>query len=391
MIRSSLPFALIGLVLLAILAGGCGRQEEPPSSILDRNAPTNPVPPVGPDAPGADGKPDAAPAIGSLPVDADIGPDTRVSFKHILITYSGAEKADPRIERDKDEAYSIILDLEEHLKRYPEKFEELAGENSDEVGTGRRGGQVPPDELRTFFPVFQKAVAGLKPGQISGIVESRFGFHLIKREPLEEAILQSILISFQGAVQAGTDIGRTAAEAEEKAREIHGRISSGKASFNRMALLHSQDPWAGRFGYMTGVVTRGSIPYDEINRAAFALKEGELSNVFRSPLGYHILKRHKIEARQASQVVVLYGAERSKARARQLIQQAYRDWERGRAFPELIETYSDQDEKDQGFGPVVFRGTWTPRLEERLFNMKLLEVTEPIELSTAFVILVRVR
>ena len=58
-------------------------------------------------------------------------------------------------------------------------FAEMAMEYSID-STAKDGGDVGWDSVNTFIPVFQETLSNLEPGEVSGIVRSRFGYHIIK-------------------------------------------------------------------------------------------------------------------------------------------------------------------------------------------------------------------
>ncbi len=69
-------------------------------------------------------------------------------------------------------------------------FEELAKEKSDDEASRKSGGDLDVIYKGVFDPSFDEAVSKLKPGEISGKVETRFGFHVIKlieKHPPEQA------------------------------------------------------------------------------------------------------------------------------------------------------------------------------------------------------------
>jgi len=66
------------------------------------------------------------------------------------------------------------------LKSAPDKFAELAKQNSQDPGSKDNGGDLGYFVRGAMVKPFEEAVFKLKPGQLSGIVETDFGFHIIK-------------------------------------------------------------------------------------------------------------------------------------------------------------------------------------------------------------------
>ncbi len=62
-----------------------------------------------------------------------------------------------------------------------EPFERVAKEMSKDPATAVRGGKLAPFKRGTLVPEFEDAAFALKTGEISGIVKSQFGFHIIKK------------------------------------------------------------------------------------------------------------------------------------------------------------------------------------------------------------------
>lgn len=75
--------------------------------------------------------------------------------------------------------------------RAGEPFEALAAEYSDEPGAAARGGLLTPGREESWVPEFWEAASTLDEGELSGVVESEFGYHVLRLEdrrviPFEE-------------------------------------------------------------------------------------------------------------------------------------------------------------------------------------------------------------
>ncbi len=94
---------------------------------------------------------------------------------HILIT---AAKDAPAAERDKARARAQELLAE--LRKTPKAFADLARKNSQDPGSASRGGDLDFFARGAMVKPFEEAVFGMKEGEISDVVESDFGFHIIQ-------------------------------------------------------------------------------------------------------------------------------------------------------------------------------------------------------------------
>jgi peptidyl-prolyl cis-trans isomerase D len=66
-------------------------------------------------------------------------------------------------------------------------FDQLAAQLSEDPGSRADSGYLPPSPKGRFVPAFDSAGWSLQPGQVSGVVETPFGYHIIKRPSLKEA------------------------------------------------------------------------------------------------------------------------------------------------------------------------------------------------------------
>jgi len=101
--------------------------------------------------------------------------------KHLLVMYKGSRRAPPTIERTQDEAKARATEAMKKAKADPAKFADIVKEYSDEPGAGARGGDLGKFPKGAMVPEFQAAVEKIKVGEISDLVETPFGYHVILR------------------------------------------------------------------------------------------------------------------------------------------------------------------------------------------------------------------
>ncbi|MEO8903452.1 MAG: peptidylprolyl isomerase [Polyangiaceae bacterium] len=108
------------------------------------------------------------------------GEPTEISARHLLVSYRDALRAAPGIGRSKEQARERA---EEAQKRAAagEDFVALVKQYSDEPGAADRGGDLGKFDRSSMVPAFANAAFKLKVGEVSEVVETQFGFHVIKR------------------------------------------------------------------------------------------------------------------------------------------------------------------------------------------------------------------
>ncbi len=91
--------------------------------------------------------------------------------------------------RTKDEAKARATEAQKKAKEGKIKFEDLVKEYSDEPRAGERGGDLGSFPKGSMVPEFQAGLEKIKIGEISDVVESPFGFHVILRtQPTQPAM-----------------------------------------------------------------------------------------------------------------------------------------------------------------------------------------------------------
>jgi peptidyl-prolyl cis-trans isomerase D len=192
----------------------------------------------------------------------------QVKSSHILFRTTPALDEDGR--RKKRELAEKVLDMAKSGK----DFAELARTHSDDAGSAVKGGELGYFVRGTMVPDFENVAFDLKPGQISDIVETPLGYHIIKGEgyikaeikPLND-VRNEVRTSLRNelARQMALDKAMEAFSAHRKDGNIDAAALANGLEVRETAL----------FGH--GDVIDGLGSDDEITAAAFALKEGELA------------------------------------------------------------------------------------------------------------------
>lgn len=195
----------------------------------------------------------------------------KIKVRHILIKVE---------EPERKEAHGRIKEVGERLKR-GEDFEKLAKEFS-QCPSKEKGGDLGFFKKGDMVEEFERVAFGLKEGQISRPVRSRFGYHIIKLEERKESYIPPL-------DEVKEKIKRILKEekgwkiAKERAQEITKEIE--KEDLGVLAKRLSVEIKG------TGLFKRGesNLP-QEIEEAAFGLKVGEVKGPIRGKDGYYIIR-----------------------------------------------------------------------------------------------------
>lgn len=234
---------------------------------------------------------------------------------HILIRHDSASTEVPFLVagwhglpppplRSRDQALSLSLSLEKQAQAEPTRFAALASEHSEDVMTKGAGGSLGAITASQFLrePAVLDAISALTPGQVSRVVETRYGFHLLHKRavPTEQRVSARRVVvrhalSSQAQDASGTWPSRAAALATAKNLTAELRQDP-----ERLPKLLQQYPPAadaaddGDIGVWSthepGLLSR------ERERLA-ALAEGEVSEPIEGPEGFQVFVRSRVEPR----------------------------------------------------------------------------------------------
>jgi hypothetical protein len=106
-------------------------------------------------------------------------PDVIIA-QHVLVTYKGAKRAPKGVTRSKVDARARAEEALAKI-RGGAPFEDVVKAYSDDAGSVDRMGSVGKFHRGDMDPAFSSAAFALKSGEVTDVVETPFGFHVIKR------------------------------------------------------------------------------------------------------------------------------------------------------------------------------------------------------------------
>lgn len=202
--------------------------------------------------------------------------ETTVDISHILMSVKPAEEAQIA-------AYNKAEQILEQIKNGAD-FSELASKYSEDPASAKRGGDLGLISRGDFVTEFESAAFKLKDGEISDIVQTQFGYHIIKMmERRGEKIRTKHILIRVAPTEA--DEARTI----EKLREIRQRILDGE-DFAELALEYSDDENVAQDKGHLGVFEVDKLVIPEFKKVVSNLKPGEISQPFKTDFGYHIVR-----------------------------------------------------------------------------------------------------
>ena len=212
-------------------------------------------------------------------------------------------------------------------------FAQVAAGYSDAPDALKGGdlGWRPPARLPT---VFAEPVRSMKPGDVSNVLRSPTGFHIVKlidtrsrNQPtvVEQTHARHILIKVSEITSE--------ADGRNKIERIKDRLDTG-AKFDEQAKLNSEDASASKGGDLGWISPGDTVP--EFEQAMARLKIGEISPPVRTQFGWHLIE---VLERRTQDVTAERQREQARAAMRQRkSEEAFQDWVRqlrDRAYVEV--------------------------------------------------------
>ena len=210
----------------------------------------------------------------------------RVHAEHILFMTVG--KTDAEVDEIKKTAEDVLKQAKKGAK-----FEDLAKKYSEDPGSKEKGGDLGWITQGQTVPEFEKTAFGLDKGQISDLVKTQYGFHIIKSLEKETARTKTF-----DEVKDSLRAPMILQQADQQAADAADQLAKSIRQSNKVSL----DDLAKQF-QLTLSQTRPISATDpvlelgnskEVKDAIFRLRQNELSLPIRTDRGYVVLSVQQI-------------------------------------------------------------------------------------------------
>jgi peptidyl-prolyl cis-trans isomerase SurA len=250
------------------------------------------------------------------------GKPEEYNISHVLVVVP--EQASPeQIQSRRERAEQALAQLKGGAD-----FRQVAAAYSD-APDALQGGSLGWREGERLPSIFFEAVKSLKPGEVSDVLRSSNGFHILKVNEKRNAEAPLVVQQTHARhilIKTNELVSET--EARSRLRTLKERLDN-KADFSELARVHSEDASASRGGDLGWVSPGDTVP--EFERAMDALKPGEISDPVQSPFGWHII-----------QVLERRNEDMSKERVRLMARQALRARKSDEAYQEWVRQLRDR-------------------------------------------------
>ena len=203
-----------------------------------------------------------------------------ISASHILIRVDYES-----VPQDTLAAYNKIKSIRERALK-GEDFTQLAKNYSEEPGAKESGGNLGYFSVFSMVYPFENAAYSTKVGEISKIIRTSFGYHILKvsdrRSKLPKIAVSHIMISDKK--------GARTFNPEERINELYTLLKQGE-SFESLAKQFSDDKNSAVKGGKLNPFTKGDLRAAEFEDAAYELKNvGDISKPVKTDFGWHIIR-----------------------------------------------------------------------------------------------------
>jgi peptidyl-prolyl cis-trans isomerase D len=216
-----------------------------------------------------------------------------VKVRHILIKVPAGPdgKTDPKLDAAaKEKAEGLLKQIKGGAD-----FAALAKANSDDPGSKEQGGELGMIQRGVTVPPFEKAAFSLQPGQISDLVKTQFGYHILKVEEKQTAHLKpldEVKAQIVATITRQAEADQQAAYAQQLATE------AAKSSLAKTAEAHHLKLVTTDYLVQNAVIP-GLPDGTKLLTQAFTAKSGAAPQVSSTGEGFAVFQVQDIKAAHA--------------------------------------------------------------------------------------------
>ena len=169
---------------------------------------------------------------------------------------------------EKEKAQARAEELLKEIQKTPAAFADLAKKNSQDPGSAAKGGDLGFFGRGMMVKPFEEAAYKLKEGEVSAVIESDFGFHIIKVTGIhaaKEKPLAEVKTEIQDELKKTAASRKFAEAAEAFSNLVYEQSDSLKPAAEKFKLTIKQSEWLGR----KAVATNGPLANEKLLTALF--------------------------------------------------------------------------------------------------------------------------
>ena len=311
----------------------------------------------------------------------------RVHAEHILFMTVG--KPDAEVDEIRKKAEDVLKQVKKGGK-----FDELAKKYSEDPGSKEKGGDLGWLVQGQTVPEFEKVAFSLQPGQVSDLVKTQYGFHIIKvleKERSRTKPFDEVKDSIRGPL-----LNNKVDEEENKVSEqISAQLrKSSKTPLADLAKQFNLELAQTRPVSATDPLLEFGTNSKDVNEAIFRLRESEVSQPIRTDRGYVVLSLKQVQPTHQGtleevrdKIIAALKQEKSVELARSKAEELSKRAKAGEKFDSAakalgLDPKTSEDFSRAGSVPNVGSG----KQLSAAFSMKVGDVSAPVSLGSNWAI-----
>lgn len=204
-----------------------------------------------------------------------------VDFSQILFKIKPGVKEEQKAKNLADSLYHVILSGGD--------FAELAGKYSEDPASAAYGGELGYISLGGFIKEFEEVAFSLKKNEISNVVKTEFGYHIIQLLDRKGESINVRHILIKPKISEKNIKEQTALM-----DSVRNLLITHQLSFDSAAVLFSDDPDVKTNKGRIQRILKNQIQQPEFLAVLDTISVGKISQIFSTDFGYHIIRLNNV-------------------------------------------------------------------------------------------------